>query len=248
MISNYAYLVSTESGVLLFDTGLGPLHDELDAIYRPTRHDLPLLLSEQGVSVRDIDVIVNCHLHFDHCGGNHLFPHARIVVQRTELEEAGTPGYTVREWFDFEGAQLEIVDGEHAIWPEARVVPTPSHTMGHQSLVLVIPEGVVILAGQAAEAPAGFEEGTGGWDPERQELGAASIEGLKAMSPTRVLFRSRRGRVGCWHRSWLIANPIVDESESTAVLSGAARPDRSPTPSRARCGTLCAAHCGRPHT
>ena len=138
VISNCVYLVSTASGVLLFDTGLGPPHDELDVIYRPTRYDLPRLLSQQGVSMRD--VVVNCHLHFDHCGGNHLFPHARIVVQRTELEEAQTPGYRLREWVDFEGASMDVVDGEHDIWPAARVVPTPGHTMDHQSLVLLTPE------------------------------------------------------------------------------------------------------------
>ena len=138
--------------------------------------------------MRDVVVVVNCHLHFDHCGGNHLFPHARIVVQRTELEEAQTPGYRLREWVDFEGASMDVVDGEHDIWPAARVVPTPGHTMDHQSLVLLTPEGAVILAGQAAESAAGFDEGTGSWEPDRQELGATSIARLKAVSPTRVLF------------------------------------------------------------
>ena len=181
-------MVLSDSGVLLFDTGLGPRHDELVATYQPTRYDLALLLSEQGVTARDVDVIVNCHLHFDHCGGNHLFPHARIVVQRTELEDARTTsGYTVREWFDLEGAQFEIVDGKHPIWPEARVVPTPGHTMGHQSLVLTTPDGAVILAGQAAESSAGFEEGTGGWEPEQQEIGGAT-----AARPHRTLAVSRR--------------------------------------------------------
>ena len=124
--------------------------------------------------MRDVVVVVNCHLHFDHCGGNHLFPHARIVVQRTELEEAQTPGYRLREWVDFEGASMDVVDGEHDIWPAARVVPTPGHTMDHQSLVLLTPE---------ARDPR--------WPGRqvcRQELGATSIARLKAVSPTRVLF------------------------------------------------------------
>lgn len=187
-ISNYAYVVTSDNGVLLFDTGLGPPHDWIDTHYRPTRHDLVALLAEQGVSVSEIDVVVNCHLHFDHCGGNHLFRGAQFVVQRTELEEARTPNYTVREWFDFEGARFEIADGELEVWPGARVYPTPGHTMGHQSLILNGPEDVVILAGQAAESPEGFEEGVGGWDEERKLIGAESIARLKAMSPRRVLF------------------------------------------------------------
>lgn len=187
-ISNYAYVVISDNGVLLFDTGLGPPHDWIDIHYRPKRHDLVALLAQQGVSVGEIDVVVNCHLHFDHCGGNHLFTGARFVVQRTELEEARNPDYTVSEWFDFEGARFEIADGEHEIWPGARVFPTPGHTMGHQSLILDGREGLVILAGQAAECPDGFEEGVGSWDPDLQHIGAASIARMKALSPARVLF------------------------------------------------------------
>lgn len=188
LISNYAYLVSADNGVLLFDTGLGPPHDWIDAHFRPTRHDLVALVSEQGVSVGDVDAVINCHLHFDHCGGNLLFSGARFVVQRTELKDARTPNYTVREWFDFEGVQFEIADGEHEVWKGARVFPTPGHTMGHQSLILDSPEGIVILAGQAAESAGGFEKGIGSWDSTLQDAGAASIATLKAMSPTRVLF------------------------------------------------------------
>ncbi len=195
-IPSYAYVVKSQSGVLLFDSGLGPPHPVIDAAYRPRRSSLAGLLVTTGLAPDDIDIIVNCHLHFDHCGGNRLFPQALIVVQRTELNEARTPGYTVREWFDYEGAQLEVVDGEHAIWPNARVVATPGHTLGHQSLVLDAPEGRVILAGQVAESPAGFEEGTGGWEPERTALGATSIAMLKGLSPMRVLFAHDEGEWG----------------------------------------------------
>ncbi|MDQ7829888.1 MAG: MBL fold metallo-hydrolase [Armatimonadota bacterium] len=188
LVSNYAYLVISSAGVLLFDTGLGPPHSWIDDHCRPKRYDLVALLREKGVLVSDVDVVVNCHLHFDHCGGNHLFKGARFVVQRTELEEARTPNYTVREWFDFTGARFEIADGEHEIWAGATVFPTPGHTMGHQSLILDSPKGIVVLAGQAAESPEGFEEGTGSWEPDRQDIGAASIARLKAMSPTRVMF------------------------------------------------------------
>lgn len=188
LIPIYAYIVHSPSGVLLFDSGVGPPHDVIDALYRPRRSPLLDLLARAGVAIRDVDVVVNSHLHFDHCGGNQLFPHARIIVQRVELEVARTSMYTVREWVDFEGARLDIIDGEHSIWDDARVVPTPGHTRGHQSLVLETPEGRVILAGQAAETAAGFEEGTGGWSLELAELGAASVAKLKAFSPSRVLF------------------------------------------------------------
>lgn len=188
LIPIYAYIVQSASGVLLFDTGVGPPHHVIDALYSPRRSSLPDLLAQAGVAILDVEVVVNCHLHFDHCGCNQLFPHARIVVQRVELEAARSTPYTVPEWVDFAGARFEIIGGEYSVWDNARVIPTPGHTRGHQSLALEAPEGLIILAGQAAESAAGFEEGTGGWSSDLTELGAASIVRLKALSPTRVLF------------------------------------------------------------
>ena len=45
----------------------------------------------------------------------------------------------------------EILDGEEEILPRIRVVPTPGHTDGHQSLVVDCAEGPVVLLGQAYE-------------------------------------------------------------------------------------------------
>lgn len=188
LIPVYAYAVRNSSGVLLFDTGVGPPHDAIDSLYRPRRASLPDLLAKDGMAIADVAVVVNCHLHFDHCGGNPLFPHARVVVQRTELEEARRPMYTIREWVDFDGAQFDIVDGEHPLSDEMRVVPTPGHTRGHQSLLVETSEGLVILAGQAADSASDFEAGTSSWGADLATAGAESVLYLKAFSPHRVLF------------------------------------------------------------
>ena len=45
-------------------------------------------LTEQDVDLAAVDLVVNTHLHFDHCGGNHLFAGRPIYVQRRELEDA----------------------------------------------------------------------------------------------------------------------------------------------------------------
>jgi N-acyl homoserine lactone hydrolase len=188
LIRVYAYLVRTSSGVLLFDTGLGPPHEYIDSAFRPQRSSLLALLRNEGVDSEDIEVVVNCHLHFDHCGDNQLLPHSRIVVQRAELEDARKPGYTVPEWVDFEGVRYEVVEGEFSIWKDAHLLPTPGHTRGHQSLVLETPDGPIILAGQAAESALGFEQGTGGWQEGLEEIGATSLAKIVDLSPHRVLF------------------------------------------------------------
>ena len=184
VVPNFAYLVRCEHGTLMWDTGLGPPHAELDAAFRPRRIDLSAALARAGVSIADVDVVANCHLHFDHCGGNHRFPGVPIVVQVEELEDARGPDYTVPEWIDFVGATYEVVSGEHDIFPGIRVVPTPGHTRGHQSLMIETSDGTVVLAGQAADTAAEFEAETG----EMGEIGSRSIARLKELSPIRVLF------------------------------------------------------------
>ena len=105
--------------------------------------------------VSRVAVVVNTHLHFDHCGGNRLFPGVPIHVQRRELAEARGDNYTVREWVDFPGAMYIEHDGEAEILPGVRLLPAPGHTAGHQIVVVETDEGPVVLGGDVAIS---FEE------------------------------------------------------------------------------------------
>jgi len=143
------YLVDRPEGTLVFDTGLGEADAETDAHYRPQRRTLTTALAAAGVDPAGISLVVNCHLHFDHCGGNPALAGRPIVVQRTELAAARGPGYTVPALVDFTGAAYTELDGEAEVWPGVWVIPTPGHTDGHQSLVVRQADGTVVLAGQA---------------------------------------------------------------------------------------------------
>jgi glyoxylase-like metal-dependent hydrolase (beta-lactamase superfamily II) len=144
-----AYLVRHDQGLILFDTGIGDLDAETESHYRPRRRALQDALSTAGVGLADISLVVNCHLHFDHCGGNPLLAGTPILVQDAELTTARQGGYTVDELVDFPGAIYEEVRGEAEVWPGVWIIPTPGHTHGHQSLVLRRSDGTVVLAGQA---------------------------------------------------------------------------------------------------
>ncbi|GIF71941.1 MBL fold metallo-hydrolase [Asanoa siamensis] len=147
----YGYLVRRPEGLLLFDTGMGS-HPDVDAHYRPTRRPLDEALAHAGVTTEDVTVVVNCHLHFDHCGANPSFRNKPIVVQRTELESArSTPDYTLPELVDFDGAHYLEISGETELWPGVWIIPTPGHTDGHQSVAVRRDDGTVILAGQARD-------------------------------------------------------------------------------------------------
>ncbi len=145
----YGYLVRTPAGLMLMDTGLGRADQETEAWYRPRRADLKATLAGAQAAIEDVAVVVNCHLHFDHIGGNPLFARRPIFCQRRELDVARAGNYTVTELVDFDGARYELLDGEAEITPGVHVIPTPGHVDGHQSVVVQCEDGSIVLAGQA---------------------------------------------------------------------------------------------------
>lgn len=143
------YVARTSAGVLLLDSGLGRADDETEAWYRPKRVRIEDALRRVSLTTEDIDLVVNCHLHFDHIGGNPSFAGHPILCQRNELDTARTTDYTVAELVDFTGARYELLDGEAVVAPGVHVIPTPGHVNGHQSVVLECDDGSIVLAGQA---------------------------------------------------------------------------------------------------
>jgi N-acyl homoserine lactone hydrolase len=83
-------------------------------------------LSEQDFDLAGIDIVVNTHLHADHCGGNHLFAGRPIHVQARELADARSlDDHTIREWVDFDGATYVEHEGEVELLPGIRLLPAP---------------------------------------------------------------------------------------------------------------------------
>lgn len=146
------YVARTAGGVLLLDTGIGEADPETDDWYRPQRIPVQQALASVGLAVDDIDLVANCHLHFDHIGGNPAFAGVPIHCQRVELETARVGDYTVAELVDFPGATWELLDGEAEIAPGVHVIPTPGHVDGHQSVVVECSDGSIVLAGQAHDS------------------------------------------------------------------------------------------------
>jgi N-acyl homoserine lactone hydrolase len=189
-----AYLVPHPDGLLLFDSGFGEDADpELDRYYRTVRRPLRDGLRGLGVDPGDVRLVVNCHLHRDHCGGNPELPGRPLFVQRAELAAALEPGYTVPALVDFPGATYEQLDGEAEILPGVRVVPTPGHTAGHQSLVVDCAEGPVVLLGQAYEFASDWARAAFAWSLADDGVEAplhddpAWVGRLRALDPCRVL-------------------------------------------------------------
>jgi N-acyl homoserine lactone hydrolase len=142
----HVHVIDHSDARVLVDTGMTEL--------RPEVADLdPRLvpLSTQTFDLAGIDIVVNTHLHFDHCGGNHLFAGRPIYVQRRELDDARSEDdYTIREWVDAPGVRYVPVDGEHELLPGLRLVPAPGHTRGSQVVVIETEGRPVVVGGDVA--------------------------------------------------------------------------------------------------
>lgn len=148
------YVVVHPDGVLLFDTGMGSA-GEVDAHYRPQRQDLQTALNAIAMRLEQVTHVTNCHLHFDHCGGNPLIGDRPVFVQATELEAARTThGYTLPELI--EAGRYEELDGEAEVLSGIFLIPTPGHTEGHQSLVVRRRDGNVVVAGQSHDTATAY--------------------------------------------------------------------------------------------
>lgn len=165
---------------VLVDTGVRD-HDrwdrELGPCWREPDETIENALAEIGWSVNDVDIVVNSHLHFDHAENNTAFRNARFVVSRAEWEYAKDPIPTQVKLYDFAWTD-EIVDhlryqlvsvDDYDLMPGFRLIQTPGHSRGHQSVVVNTGEGLLCVAGDAACLPESF------WRPAAPG-GATSIE------------------------------------------------------------------------
>jgi N-acyl homoserine lactone hydrolase len=140
------HIIDHPDARVLVDTGMTELHPavaDMDPRLQP--------LSEHDLDLDSIDIVVSTHLHFDHCGGNHLFAGKPIYVQRRELDDARSEeNYTLREWVDAPGVEYVPVDGEFELLPGLRLVPAPGHTSGMQVVVVENGGRPVVVGGDVA--------------------------------------------------------------------------------------------------
>ena len=148
-------LLRSEGKTILVESGVGGKPGDRDNA--SPAEDGTLLDSLAALDVRpeEIDVVVNTHLHADHCGWNTTldaggdgdeslrptFPNATYHVSGAEWHDATHPNertratYLERNLTPVEG-RLETVEGEFKITDEVRFLPTPGHTEGHGCVVI----------------------------------------------------------------------------------------------------------------
>jgi N-acyl homoserine lactone hydrolase len=187
----HGFVVTHPGGAALVDTGCGG-PDEVLNDWRVVNRSVADALAGLDMTPADIGLVINTHLHFDHCGQNAVFAHAPYYVQRAELDRAERESPELYDWFGFMNARWELLDGDAEILPGLSVFTTPGHTVGHQCVVVATDDGADLLIGDAAYTPHQFAG-----PPDKDVLpGQASnlvawrgsLDRIRSLEPDRVHF------------------------------------------------------------
>ena len=170
-------LVRAAGRTILVDTGLGDkLTPKMADIWGLSRPHGTLIdgLARLGVTPEDVDIVIDTHLHGDHCAGNTTltpegevvatFPNATYYVQRREYDDAMHPNERTRGTYFpinyaplYQAGQLTLLDGDTEIVPGVRSVCTPGHTPGHQSVLFEGGERPALFVSDLASYAIHFE-------------------------------------------------------------------------------------------
>ncbi len=179
-------LIRTEKEVIIVDTGIGTLPDKyrgFHEVIRGKEEQLHYSLEKAGLRPNDVTLVVNTHLHFDHCGNNRIFSRAKFLVQTDEVRYAYFPDRFMkvsylREFFDHEGDYLPL-KGNYTLEEGVDLMPTPGHTVGHQSVIVKWKGRNVVYAGDAAPLPENIERRNIPGMIFNTEQGLESIDSLR---------------------------------------------------------------------
>lgn len=167
--SNNCYLIRHGNDWMLWDMGMPDdwaqtsegvfgAHDVRGIVTRT----LVSQLDEIGVKPDDIKLIAFSHAHFDHVGNSRLFPRAKWYVQKAEYDVMFEPeyekyGFVPTLYHTLRNNPVVMLQGDYDVFGDGsvRILSTPGHTPGHQSLLVRLPKtGPVVLSGDVAH----FEE------------------------------------------------------------------------------------------
>lgn len=156
-------------GLIVFDTGYNPGAPPGELAFPgfapPQVFALGEALATAGFDIADVTDTVLSHLMVDHAGGIGCLPDAtNLWIQRAEWDYAHQPDTDALayrrvdlDWLPG-GFRLRLLDGDSDPWPGIRLLFTPGHCAGHQSMLIELPEGRIALAADCADTQKNLTE------------------------------------------------------------------------------------------
>ncbi len=188
-------LIRTGKQTVLVETGMGNKLSERMVKFYGQPAKLLANLANAGISPEDVDIVINTHLHFDHCGWNTVrdkggkivptFPRAKYYAPEGEWQYARHPSERdaisyIPENYDplVQSGQMTLLKGGEEIVPGISVKTFPGHTAHMQAVIVNGKPG--FERARLQDAPLGSETGKGTASavppPPPKENGASAPE------------------------------------------------------------------------
>lgn len=153
VVCSYVWLIEGVSQTILIDAGA--TSEKAVARGRRKEQITEIQSLEEGLAKLrlrpgDIDTIIITHLHWDHIALARQFVNAKFVVQKDELNFARKPHLLAEQFYEkdlFEGLNFEVVNGDRQITEGVKVLLTPGHTAGGQSVAIETEKGTAVVTG-----------------------------------------------------------------------------------------------------
>jgi glyoxylase-like metal-dependent hydrolase (beta-lactamase superfamily II) len=163
-LSNSCYLIKHAKGWMLWETGYAESIASMPEFVTPVltwrwkgAKTLSAQLADIGVAPGEITYLGFSHAHPDHVGNGSLFPAATLYIQEAEydfyLGPKGKPPAAPANWEKLRSNPVVKLHGDYDVFGDGsvRILSSPGHTPGHQSLLVRLPKtGPVLLTGDAA--------------------------------------------------------------------------------------------------
>jgi N-acyl homoserine lactone hydrolase len=196
----WSFAIEHPDGVVVVDAGQDPdfavplwdVYVRLAVRFDAAEADrLESRLREAGLDPGEVRHHVFTHLHVDHVGAGPL-PGAAVVLSEDEWRAAEKPGARLLGYQQLGLHDPQLVAGDHDLYGDGsvRLLATPGHTAGHQSVLVTPSEGPrVLITGDAVYSESALKTRTidgVGFDPDRARASIDKLRELCAAEPTVV--------------------------------------------------------------
>jgi N-acyl homoserine lactone hydrolase len=147
----YVFYITDGAHHILVDTGLEDfmVPEGVEERYGFKIREFEDALATVNLTPQDVDLVIQTHLHNDHCENTYKCEKAKVVVQKAELEFARHPHPIDHRYFPdlLDDIDMTVIEGDRELLPGLQVILTPGHTPGGQSVVVETKKGKAVITG-----------------------------------------------------------------------------------------------------